>query len=108
MKLLKIAAAVLCLTGINVFAQGNPCLVPGNPSCSRDDFDRALLEQRQGQMQQRQYQLQQQQLQIQQQQLYEMQRSNQIMEQQLMNPAPQPMNSWQQRCFQMPLLTPGC
>ena len=84
MKTLKTVATVMCCMAMNVLAQSNPCLVPGNPSCSRDDFDRALAEQRQVQQyQSQQRQFQQQQQQFQQQQLQEMRRSNELLEQQI-------------------------
>lgn len=110
MKLIKIYFYLIFLfISTTVISQVNNCIVPGYPGCSREDFDRALMEQRQLQIQQRQINMQQQQLQLQQQQLYEAQRNNQILEQQnnFVNPV-QPYNSWQQRCLSMPLGTRGC
>ncbi len=78
---------VIILLGFSgaLSAQSINCLIPGEPGCSRDDFDRALQAQGQAlrnqQYLQNQQLIQQQQQNFQYQQLQEMRKNNELMEQ---------------------------
>ena len=84
-KLKKIFLIILIgISGV-LSAQPINCLIPGEPGCSRDDFDRALQAQGQAlrnqQYLQNQQLIQQQQQNFQYQQLQEMRRNNELLEQ---------------------------